>query len=387
MSRLLHTAGHGGVFLAVPAYSGVTAGFLHALTESVRALCEAGYAFELAILEGECHVDDARNKLVNSFLKSSCDSLVFLDTDLRWEPIELLKLVGLPAAIVGATYPYREGPEDFPVLLRSDRIVPLMEADGVPTGFLKISRSVLETLAQSAPVFHDSRRGPVSVLFERSICDGIRWGGDYTFCRKARAAGFGVYVTPDLWLEHGTRSGSLGAHIRGKRGESIAHCLAQITRREDTAATYRELWKAWDNAFAAPPPLLIALARLAREAKGPILEFGSGLSSLVMASASSQPVHAMESEKGWAEALKRHAPPNLTVHQSVLREGWYEGIPDEVWSLVFHDGPNRLTGDRRKFFNLSFPGATVVLDDAPCEMDGFTCLDVGGRFAAFRKAA
>lgn len=387
MSRLLYKSGHGGIFLAVPAYNGVTAGFLHSLAESVRALCEAGYAFEVAILEGECHVDDARNKLVNSFLGSSCDSLVFLDADLRWEPLELLKLVGLPAAIVGATYPYREGPEDFPVRLRSDRIVPLMEADAVPTGFLKISRSVLETLARNAPVFNDTRRGPVAVIFERTIQDGIRWGGDYSFCRKARDAGFGVFVTPDLWLEHGTRSGSLGAFLRGKRGESIAHCLDEIRAGKDTVATYRELWDAWDNTFAAPPPLLIALARLAREAKGPILEFGSGLSSLVMAAASEQAVHSMESETGWAQALKSYAPENLRIHLTSLRDGWYQGIPDAQWALVFHDGPNLRTGDRQKFFNHSFPGAVIVLDDVQQNMPGYACLDVGGRFAAFRRAA
>lgn len=387
MSRLLHAAGHGGVFLAVPAYNGVTAGFAHSLSESCRAFTRAGYAFEVAILEGECHVDDARNKLVNTFLKSSCESLVFLDSDLRWEPLELMKLVGLPAAIVGATYPYREGPEDFPVLLRSERLVPLMEADGVPTGFLKIQRVVLEKLAKDAPVFHDTRRGPVAVIFERTIQDGIRWGGDYSFCRKAKDAGFGVYVTPDLWLEHGTRSGSLGAHLRAKRGEGISHCLSLIKEGKDTVSTYRELWNAWDNPFAAPPPLLIALARLAREAKGPILEFGSGISSLVMASASTQTVHAMESEKGWAKGVERYAPANLSIHLTTLREGWYEDIPAEKWALVFHDGPNRLTGDRRKFFEHSFPGAVIVIDDVQQTMPGYECLDVGGRFAAFGRAA
>lgn len=388
MSRLLHTVrGSKGVFLAVPAYRGVTAGLAHSLAETARALTERGITFEIAILEGECHVDDARNKLVHDFLKSDAAVLVFLDADIRFEPSEFMKLLDAPAAVVGATYPFREGlDEDYPVRLISERLCPLMPAEGVPTGFLKIRRDVLERLAAQSEWFIDTRRGPIAVIFERQIHDGIRWGGDYVFCRKVREMGTGVFVMPDIWLEHGDRGGSLGAFLRAKAGEGVRHCLAQIEAREESPATFAEIFRAWENPFAATPALLRALTAIAREAGGPILEFGAGLSSVAMAAATTQPVHALETDSTWFETIKRHAPPNLHLHRATLVDGWYstkDPLPAYP-AIVFMDGPPRAIGNRSKFNHLDYPGATVVMDDAPQVLDGFHCIEVGGRFAAFR---
>lgn len=230
MSRLFHRPGDGvaeqRVFLATPAYAGVGAGYAESLFVSAQALAQAGIASELAILSGYCHVDDARNRLVREFLDTSCTDLVFLDADMGWLPESLVALCRYDRDVVAATYPMRSAETHFPV-----RVLPgpiwsdaegLIEVEGVPAGFLRIRRRVLERLGAGAPKVCITPGSPddVPVIFERQIHEGVRWGGDYVFCRKWRAAGGKVYVVPDVVLEHTGQqsfSGSLGAVLRVAR--------------------------------------------------------------------------------------------------------------------------------------------------------------------------
>jgi len=117
MPRLFHKPVNAErkAFLAVPCTNGVTAGLAFALHSSSAALSLAGWTAELAILDGDCHVDDARNSLVKSFLASDCEVLVFIDSDIRFEPESLAALLAFDADVVGASYPYKDDDEGFPV--------------------------------------------------------------------------------------------------------------------------------------------------------------------------------------------------------------------------------------------------------------------------------
>ena len=296
MARMLHRRGEEArgqkVFIAVAAYEGCGAGFAYSLFHTGAALERAGIQYELAIYSGNCHVDDSRNRLTRDFLNSDCSDMVFLDADIGWNAADFIELLGYDRDVLAGIYPKKNGDDAYPVKtlpgeIWSDRDG-LIEVQGVPTGFLRIRRHVMERLASEAQTYNAKNDGAygTACIFERQIHEGTRWGGDYVFCRKARAAGFKIYIDPSMRFEHSgeeTWTGCVGSYFRQRAGIGLDPAIAAIREGREQIEHMIDLYDAWGNPYAASPGLLMGLVMLAREAKGPILECGGGLSTLAMA--------------------------------------------------------------------------------------------------------
>lgn len=384
MARMLHSPGRPAqgqkVFLAIAAYDGLGAHCAFALAQTTAALAEAGIGWELAIYSGNCHVDSSRNRLARDFLKSDCTDLVFIDADVAWPAQNMLDLLGYDRDVVAGVYPKKHGDDTYPVLLFDGEIWSdtdgLIEVKGVPTGFLRIRRQVLQRLADEAVHYNarnEAQDGAMAMIFERQVIDGALWGGDYVFCRKARAAGFKIYIAPEMRFEHSGEAswtGCVGSWLRMRSGIGLKRGLEAFAKGTETINDAMDLFDAWDNQFAATPLLLMGLGMVARNAKGPILECGGGLSSLITAASTSQEVHVLEDSEVFAERVRveaeRHGLTNLHLHVRPLKDGWYDTstLPNVTWGMVFVDGPRRTTGSRADApLHLDLSRSVVVADD------------------------
>lgn len=382
MSRMLHRPGAPvtgqKVLLATPAFQGVEAIYAFALFESAKALAAAGIETELAILSGDCHVDDSRNRLVRQFLTTDCTDLVFLDADLRWYASDIVALCQHDRDVVAATYPLKQKEEDFPARFMPGEIWSdkdgLIEVEGIPTGFLRIRRCVLEKLFAVSKTYQGSANDETltPLIFERTLEDGTRWGGDYTFCRKWKALGGRIWLMPSARLEHvgaNTWSGNVGSYLRRKNGIALKEGLEAISLGKDTVETFIELFEAWENPWSATPQLLIGLSMIARETKGPILECGSGLSTLIMAASNhTSPIWALEHNPSWESKVSGalNGATNVKLcHAPINGNGWYTPPIDmpKKFGLVLVDGPPR--GDNRAgILDAGIEARAWVLDDA-----------------------
>lgn len=374
--RFLHSApssvGGRRVFIAIPTYRDLPAITVHSLVGSIGVLERAGISAEVCILSGHCHVDDARNALVGRFLASGCDELVFIDADMGWQPEDLARLISHDRDVVAGVYRQKTDAPIYPAWLKPGDIVAdadgLIEAEAVATGFLKLSRACLETMAERSNTYRpevDSERADPEVFF-RSTIEGHRWGGDFTFCRRWRDAGGRIFVDPELWLEHIGEQvwrGSFGCHLRQVNGLDLVRWIDRIRagtfEREDLIPLSVEYG---NEGYTAGVELLAFCLDAARQAKGPIIETGSGLSSLVMAAAGAV-VFALESDPVWLTVLESHRVrlglDSLRIIYAPLedyRDGrWYARKPVELlpWStadIVVCDGPARRLGDREILF-------------------------------------
>lgn len=343
----------GKVFLATPVRDKPEPGYAYALALSVLALHRAGIEAEPAMLVGDPHVDDARNRLVRQFLAGDCETFVFLDADLRWEPPDLIRLIKTPGAIVGGLYPMKQEEEAYPIA----------EWRGIyqlPTGFLKIERHVLERLADLAPKFRGKREGAalIPVIFERTLDDVDRVGGDYGLCRKAHELlGIEPVLIPDFYLHHTgpyTWSGSWEFFKRTQESDVITAAIDAIRDRKETNETLQRLVKAWGNdVYSAAGDFLGAAVMLARAADGPVLDCGSGLTTLVMAAANPNvKIYSLESSKRWVQKIDAEATrqglKNIEFCCGSLKGGWYQMPPDwpRDYALAVVDGPRRIDGHR-----------------------------------------
>lgn len=341
---------------------------------------------------GNCHVDDARNALVRRFLQTDCTHLMFVDADVGFRAANMARLPEYGRDIVAGVYPKKQDFESYPVRLlpggaRADADG-LVEVEGAPTGFMCIARDVIERLIARPETRHfhgqaDVPGGaPYYLLFERTLEDGHRWSGDYAFCRKVRAMGGKIFVDPDMRFAHqGPKQwiGSLADHWRRRAGiesPKLGEALRRLRAGDASHETFVALCDAWANEnYSVMPDCLMAVFRLAKRARGPILETGSGLTTLVMAAATSHPVYALEGDVLWrariVKALTENGLSANVFHAPVVDHGgfsWY-AIPDGLpasFSTVLCDGPQsrygrdglwRLLGERVR-------DAELVVDDA-----------------------
>lgn len=402
MSVVCHTrsqrAGSPHVMLATPSYPGsVSTAYLHAFAGSVDLLRDAGIAFDLLTVNFDCHVDDARNACLREFMRTGCTDLVFLDVDVGWDPGSLIKIIRHDADVVAGVYPKKGDAENWPVFerpgeelrARSDGLVDVI---GAPTGFMRIRRAVVERLieANKHRSFVGQGAAPDSdrytIVFERTYEDNHRWSGDYSFCRAWRKLGGSIFVDPEMTFVHRGEhewAGCLGDFWRARAGldhPELAKAIRLMRGGIVHADIYQTLFDGWGNHFAAQPPLMSALYDLAQETTGPILETGSGITTLVLglaAERSGAQVHSLEHDLDYyartKKALDRYGIETVRLHYAPLRKyagniTWYE-IPEtlpEEFALVFCDGPQQRFG-RGSIFQLMrdrIAGANFVMDDA-----------------------
>lgn len=144
---------------------------------------------DLMVFQGAL-VDRARNYLVEKMLGHSMEPthLLFLDADILVQPDTLVKLLAHQKLIVSALYRKRLPPYE-PMAFRKERkrFRPvslkgraLQSVDVVGSGCLLIRRDVLESIRPPWFTSDWRREGHLSE--------------DFSFCEKAKKAGFDIYV-------------------------------------------------------------------------------------------------------------------------------------------------------------------------------------------------
>lgn len=386
-------------FIATPTYSGkLDARYVEALMNTMDVLREKGIGFEHFVYSRSCHVDDARNAITAKFLESECKELIFLDADVSWDPEALVKLIEHDRDLVAGVYPKRSFKDtNFPVLvaegvaLQADQDG-LVEVLGAPTGFMKIKRHVLEKMqaknADRTYMEKGSNKMPITIIFERSFVDNRRYSGDLNFCREWREMGGKVFVDPEMKLCHvGEVSfeGTLGDHWREKHGVAAQEKLRKFQKALDTIKygeptdeTFNDLVTGWANPFSATSELLLTCYEIAKQSEGPILETGTGLTTIVMALANPKvKIHALEHDAAWSSAttykLAQLGVDNVEVHYSPLKAydggDWYniDSLPDESFDFVLCDGPPRKISNRSILYrelDERIKESILIMDDA-----------------------
>lgn len=143
----------------------------------------------------------ARNKLARKFLDiPQADSMVFVDADISWAAGDLIKLAQRPQDVVGATYRAKREDDYFHVRGDPECRGDLYSVEGLPGGFLKISRAAFE--AMDALTYADENGREMRDYFPTGFHEGRLFGEDYGFCRLWRETGGEVFLDPSIQLRH-----------------------------------------------------------------------------------------------------------------------------------------------------------------------------------------
>lgn len=261
------------IMIATPMYGGQCAGiYTKSCTDLVKLASSYGVQVEFFYLFNESLITRARNYLVDEFLRSDFTHMVFIDSDIGFDPRDVLALVALADGeekeIVCGPYPKKaiswekikravdKGfADNNPNVLeryvgdyvfnpvgeagneiRLDQPVEVLEGG---TGFMCVTRSAFEKFDKAYPQqrykpdhvrtknFDGSRE--IMAYFDTVIDpDTKRYlSEDYMFCQWSRNAGVKVWLCPWMKLVH------MGSYMFGGSLVDLAQIGAAATVGND----------------------------------------------------------------------------------------------------------------------------------------------------------
>ena len=236
------------IFVATPMYGGQCGGMYTKSTADLASMA-ANYGMDVRFfyLFNESLITRARNYLVDEFLRSDCTHLMFIDSDIGFDPNDVIALsvIAAPGSdkdIVCGAYPKKciawekikravdkgfadKNPENLeryvgdyvfnPKIgtgtIALDEPVEVLESG---TGFMMIQRSALEKFREAYPQYmylpdhvrteHFDGTREILMAFQAEVDpESKRYlSEDYWFCQKAQAIGLKTWLCPWMKLQH-----------------------------------------------------------------------------------------------------------------------------------------------------------------------------------------
>lgn len=203
------------VLVATPTFDGsVSIEYLLSLLQ-LREVTD----FDLCLIPGIHFVDQARDMAAAKFLKSECEFLFFIDSDLSFPANAVTRLMDYDKPVCGGAYRVKHDQHAYPEYGILGEENGLLKVSMLPGGFTCIRRDVIEALWGSTPHYRVAFGGgfqEVAAMFARELHDGVMVSEDAMFSR--RASGFGLWLDPDITFTH------VGS--KGWRGNYKEHCDA-----------------------------------------------------------------------------------------------------------------------------------------------------------------
>ena len=94
------------LFVATPMYGGQNHGlYMKSSLDLQAVMMRYGVETKFSFLFNESLITRARNYLVDEFLRSECSHLLFIDSDIHYDPRDVIALLALDKDVIGAPYP------------------------------------------------------------------------------------------------------------------------------------------------------------------------------------------------------------------------------------------------------------------------------------------
>ena len=237
------------LFCATPMYGGMAHGmYVKSCLDLQSLMSRYGVEVKFSFLFNESLITRARNYLVDEFLRSDCTHLLFIDSDIHYNPQDVVALMALDKDVIGGPYPKKAinwnniaaaarkhpdmSPGDLEGLVgdyvfnvvhgtKQFQVTEPLEVLEIGTGFMMVKREVFTKMEQAYSTirykpdhvgqanFDGSRY--IHAYFDTVIdsVDSITGGGsdrylseDYMFCQMWRKIGGEIYLCPWMRTQH-----------------------------------------------------------------------------------------------------------------------------------------------------------------------------------------
>ena len=190
------------VLIATPAYDGrLDVWYTTSLVNSVRIAQENGIFLHPVFMSYDALVQRARNDLFKLALEY--DAVIWIDSDLEWNPMWIMELFGSDKDVIGGTYRKKTDDAELYTVKTKDLTATdgLIKVDGLGMGFLKMSKKAVQALWDvSQPYQNEGREG--RMICDIQIVDGQLVSEDNVVTRKLADLGFDIWLDPRMTCCH-----------------------------------------------------------------------------------------------------------------------------------------------------------------------------------------
>lgn len=175
---------------------------------------QLGLDWTIETLTNESLITRGRNTLTAKFLNNPTSThLMFIDSDIGWEPWHLLVLLNRDVEVIGGLYPMKSLPIKWCVngfVGAEEGPDGLQEVTKTGTGFMLIKRSVFEKLKAHPtvkPYNNDIGLDPeldkhMRTYFDTGVRENRYYSEDWAFCENWRDLGGKVWIDRRVMLRH-----------------------------------------------------------------------------------------------------------------------------------------------------------------------------------------
>ena len=200
------------LFLASPVYHAIDVDFFGSMLGLQRLCWQKQVDLQFPMIQGDSLVTRARDRLVQLFMRSNADRMVWIDSDIGFDPQDVLRLCQKPYDFMAAPYPAKGYPmryivNHFPQPRQTKD--GLIEVRHAGTGFMIWTRKVAETLLDRCR--HEPYKNSDSdtdwhyPVFKTPVVNGLLLSEDYHVCREWQESGGVVLLDPTVKLNHNGR--------------------------------------------------------------------------------------------------------------------------------------------------------------------------------------
>jgi hypothetical protein len=237
------------VFVATPMYGGMAHGlYIKSSLDLQTTMSKYGIETKFSFLFNESLITRARNYLVDEFLRSDFTHLLFIDSDIHYNPQDVIAMLALDKDVIGGPYPKKSinwgnvaqaarnhpnmEPKELETLVgeyvfnvvkgtKQFQVTDPLEVLEIGTGFMMVKREVFDTMKDAYPMIHykpdhvgqanfDGTRY-IHAFFDTVIDskDSITGGGsdrylseDYMFRQMWRKIGGQIWLCPWMKTQH-----------------------------------------------------------------------------------------------------------------------------------------------------------------------------------------
>ena len=225
------------LFVATPCYGGmVTQEYALSMMELTHACLFNNIQLSVRLVGNESLITRGRNHLVSAFMASDFENFMFIDADIEFDAMDVIKMLKYDELVLSGAYPLKTEPIKYVVNGMSNKkhnkYENLLSVRDTGTGFLLFKREVIEKMKKAYPELHyetdldcESYMGIQDENYKNKLKENLyslfdtmhdtednnRYlSEDFTFCKRWKDIGGEIWLDTDINLSHVGRKKYVG---------------------------------------------------------------------------------------------------------------------------------------------------------------------------------
>ena len=198
------------VMIGTPSHDGkLDVWYVNSLLSTLSLCSQNRIAVFPIFLSYDALIQRARNDLFAIAFETKVDDLIFIDSDMEWNPQDFLKILRHPVDVVAGTARKKTDDSEVYALhlkegegsFERDPSNGLVEVEGIGCAFTRFSRKAVRSLWDSSELYASDGK-PARNIFEVKVINGELFSEDIVVCRKWAVLGGTVWFDPTITCNH-----------------------------------------------------------------------------------------------------------------------------------------------------------------------------------------